>query len=57
MQDAIEKQDLVLMEDSTMKQEESLTAGTFINNYFPETSAYDYSKCPAFYSLQYTSLT
>lgn len=27
MQDAIENQDLVLMEDSTVKQEESLTAG------------------------------
>ena len=33
MQDAIENQDLVLMEDSTMKQEELLTAGTFINSY------------------------
>lgn len=32
MQDAIEKQDFVLTEDSTMKQEKSFMAGTFIKH-------------------------
>lgn len=48
MQDAIENQDLVLMEDSTVKQEESLTAGTFISSYFPETSAYEIQNVQSF---------
>jgi hypothetical protein len=56
VQVSIEKQDFVPTEDSILDQEKSFLAGKFINIHLPETSPYEYLKCPVFYSLQHSSL-